>query len=35
MGEKGTAYRLLVVKPEVRRRHRWENSIEMDHKEMI
>jgi hypothetical protein len=36
MGEKRTAYKLLVVKPEVRSpRHRWEDNTEMDHKEMI
>jgi hypothetical protein len=32
-GEKGNAYRILVVKPEGRSRRRWEGNIKMDHRE--
>jgi hypothetical protein len=39
MGETGNAYRILVGKPEGKRpvgrpRHRWENTIKMDLREM-
>jgi hypothetical protein len=34
MGEKKNAYRILMGKPEGRPRHRWEDNIKMDLREI-